>query len=389
VTRRLVLLVYMLHFLVTADSYALVPLVPTFTHRLGLSVVEAGLLVGAPALAMMLLSLPVGLGSERLGARPLAIGAAALLTVSALGQALAANYAVLVGSWLLFGVAYTVIYTAGPAWLAAVSPERRRSVLAGVATAAGLGVVAGPAFGGLVAEHLGVAAPFLLVAGCGALVTIGLLLEPAPGAVETPHTFARGVSLALSDRYSVVALGLMLFIGSVGGVANLLVPLAFHRSGLGSGAIGVAFTCASVLFVLTSIAVTRAGARLPALAAAGTAMVGLGAILALAATSQREDPLLAFLLLRAPTWSVLSTLSYPLCAIGAERAGIGVGLVLALGNALWGVGTFTGPLAGGAIAGAFGDTPVFAALALAGAATGVTVLTARRAYDPAPVKSSA
>jgi MFS family permease len=83
--RRLVFFLYAFHFLVAADGNAVIPLVPTYTARYGLSVFEAGLIVGAPAFAMLVLSLPIGLLSDRIGARAVTIAASALLTIAALG----------------------------------------------------------------------------------------------------------------------------------------------------------------------------------------------------------------------------------------------------------------------------------------------------------------
>ena len=97
--RGVVFFLYAFHLLVAADGNALVPLIPTYTTRFDLSVFDAGLLVGIPALAMLVLSLPVGLLSDRVGARVVTIAASALLTVSALGQALAGSYWVMLASW--------------------------------------------------------------------------------------------------------------------------------------------------------------------------------------------------------------------------------------------------------------------------------------------------
>src|SRR5205807_7672306 len=91
--RRTVTFLYAFHLLVAADGNALVPLNPTYSTRFGLSVFDAGLLVGAPAFAMLVLSLPVGLLIDRVGARTVTIAASARLTVSPLGQAVASSYA--------------------------------------------------------------------------------------------------------------------------------------------------------------------------------------------------------------------------------------------------------------------------------------------------------
>src|SRR3954447_9170273 len=186
--RRTVAFLYAFHLLVAADGIALVPLIPTYTTRFDLSVFEAGLVVAAPAIAMLALSVPVGLLSDRVGPRVVTVAASSILAVSALGQGVAGSYAVLLLSWTLFGITSAIIYTAAPAWLAAAAPpERRVAVLGGVATFAGLGLMLGPAFAGLVSDHLGSGASFL--------------------------------------------------VGGVGGVVNLLVPLRLHREGLSAGAI--------------------------------------------------------------------------------------------------------------------------------------------------------
>jgi MFS family permease len=169
----------------------------------------------------------------------------------------------------------------------------------------------------------------------------------------------------------------MFFVGGLGGVVNLLVPLRLHHDGLGSGAIGVAFTASTVLFVLTSIQIARLGDRVPLLVTSGIATITLGAVLLLPVLAGSAVLLIVFLVLRAPVWSVVSTISNPLCAYGAELAGVGTGFGLAVMNLCWAAGNLGGPLAGGALAGAVGDRPVFALLALAGAAIGVAVLRAR------------
>ncbi|MBA2342589.1 MAG: MFS transporter, partial [Thermoleophilaceae bacterium] len=102
--RGTVLFLYAFHFLVAADGNAIIPLIPEYTEQFDLSVFHAGLLVGIPAAAMLVLSLPVGVLSDRIGARTVTIAASAILTVSALGQALASSYAVLLASWALFGI---------------------------------------------------------------------------------------------------------------------------------------------------------------------------------------------------------------------------------------------------------------------------------------------
>jgi MFS family permease len=375
--RSTIAFLYAFHLLVAADGIALVPLIPTYTTRFDLSVFEAGLVVGAPAIAMLALSVPVGLLSDRVGPRVVTIAASSLLAVSALGQAVADSYAVLLASWTLFGITSAIIYTAAPAWLAAAAPPHRRvAVLGGVATFAGLGLMLGPAFAGLLADHFGSASPFLVFAALAAAVTVGLILQPSSRPTrEAPA--ARSLRALLRERHGASVLALMFFVGGLGGVVNLLVPLRLHHEGLSASAIGIAFTAATALFVLTSVQVARFGNRVPLLVASGLASLALGGVLLLPVFAASAVLLIVFLVLRAPLWSVVSTISNPLCAYGADLAGVGTGFGLAVMNLCWACGNLGGPLAGGALAGAAGDRPVFALLALAGTGIGLGVLRAR------------
>jgi MFS family permease len=80
--------------------------------------------------------------------------------------------------------------------------------------------------------------------------------------------------------------------------------------------------------------------------------------------------------------SVLWTVSYPLAALGAERSGAGVGVVLGLLNGVWAVTVLLSPLVAGFVAGFASAQAVFgltaAACAVVLAATVVMVHPPRR-----------
>ena len=74
------------------------------------------------------------------------------------------------------------------------------------------------------------------------------------------------------------------------------------------------------------------GDRVSLLGACGVASLALAAVLLLPVFAASAVLLIVFLVLRAPLWSVLSTISNPLCAYGAELAGVGTGFGLAAMN---------------------------------------------------------
>jgi hypothetical protein len=164
------------------------------------------------------------------------------------------------------------------------------------------------------------------------------------------------------------------------------MPLRLDRDGLGAGAIGIAFTASMALFVLTSGQVARLGDRVPLLAASGAAAVALGVVVLIPVLAGSALAVIVFLVVRAPLWSVVSTISNPLSAHGAVLAGVGTGFGLALMNLCWAAGNLGGPLAGGALAGVVGDRLVFGLLGLTGVVIGVAVLRThlRPLHDPVP-----
>jgi len=157
--RRLSISVYVLVALAELIHWAIVPLIPDFAARFSLSDVESGALIAATGLATLVVSLPAGLLADRLGARRLTLLAGWTMAAAAFGQALAPTYAVLLGSRVVFGLGFGIVWTAGLAWLsAATAGDRPPPALGTTVTTAGVGIVVAPGFAGLVAHRLGLAA---------------------------------------------------------------------------------------------------------------------------------------------------------------------------------------------------------------------------------------
>jgi MFS family permease len=76
----------------------------------------------------------------------------------------------------------------------------------------------------------------------------------------------------------------------------------------------------------------------------------------------------------AAAYGLLFTPAFALIADGAEHAGLAQGMAFGMMNAAWALGAMVGPAAGGAIAGATGDSVPFV---LAAAACVAALLTVR------------
>ena len=112
------LLIYGLILVSAAAQFALIPVMPVYAHRLGLSGFQQGMVLGATGLAALAVSLPAGTLSDRFGARRLTLAAGLLMAAAMLAQALAGSFPALLAARLAFGAGYAMVWTAGLCWLA-------------------------------------------------------------------------------------------------------------------------------------------------------------------------------------------------------------------------------------------------------------------------------
>jgi MFS family permease len=383
--RRTAFALYGLILLETVVWVALVPLAPTFARQLGLSKLETGAVLASASFATVVVSLPIGLLADRIGARALTIASAVVLTGSCVGQGLAADFWSLLVSRAAFGLAFGAVWTVGAAWLAETAHASRATALGVTVTVSGLGFALGPAFAGLVGDRFGVGVPFLACAGAAAVATAFLLATPAGGnAARERRRLPATLAGARRETLVVGSLALIMLVGFVGGGVNLLVPLHLRSNGVSAGSTGLLFSAAAGVFTLVSALVARVGARAATLRNGGLWALGLALSLLIVVGSGATVAAVAFVLVRAPFWAAMDTILYPLGAAGAERASLGRGAVLGVINLAWGAAATVGPLVAGAVAQAAGERAAYVLLAGASAATALWLMrAAARARAPA------
>ena len=379
--RRLSLSLYLLIAVAELVHWAIVPLLPALAARFGLSELETGALVASTGLATLAVSLPAGMLADRFGARRLTLWAAAALAATTLAQALAPSYALLLLARLLFGLGFGVVWTAGLAWLSSVSPERSDAAMGATVTSAGVGTVVAPGFAGVLADALGLAAPFVAAAAMAAAVAVALVTAPAGRADAAPpeRTTLSAVSAATREPRVGTALAAVLLAGLAGGMISVVGPLELHGAGLSGASIGAAFSAAALVFIAASALTVWLGSRLvgvvPMLAACAAFTIALSPL----TLSGASASVIAAMCLSAPLRAVLYTTAYPLGAAGAPDSGAGAGSVMGLLNAAWALTTVVGPLAGGALAASLGPRETYALLqVLAVLTVGALALRARR-----------
>jgi MFS family permease len=377
-------LIYGLVLTSSSAQFAIVPIMPTYAHRFGLSGFGQGMVLGATGLATLAVSLPAGALSDRFEARRLTLWAGLLMAIAMLGQALAGNFSELLGSRLLFGIGYGVVWTAGLSWIA--DTVQAGSGLGGSVASAGVGGVAGPAASGALVQYLGLATPWIVTAAGFALITVGLgLLRVPVGKAAPAASAAASLRAAATDRRTICAAAAIVTAGVTTGVSALIVPAQLHAAGDSPGRIGLDFAIAGVLFVAASTLTASAGRRALRMSVVCGGMLVLAAALSPAALTAAPLAIVAMLCITTAARSVLWTVSYPLAAEGARQSSAGLGVVVGLLNGVWAATTVLGPLVAGLAVGHLSARAVFGLTeAACGAALAVTVAVAWRGRAARP-----
>jgi predicted MFS family arabinose efflux permease len=355
-----------------AAQFALVPVVPVYARRFGLSGFEQGMVLGATGLATLVVSVPAGAMSDRFGPRRVTLAAGVLMAVATAAQALSGGFGALLAARLAFGAGYGMVWTAGLCWLAGAAAGGPPA-LGGSVAAAGVGGVAGPAASGALVQHIGLAVPLLVTAAGFTLITAGLAAVRVPaGPAGTRAGKMPGLRAVAMHRDLAGAAAAVVTAGLSTGVCALLVPALLHAAGASAGQIGLYFAAAGIMFAVGSAVTAAAGRRAVSLPVTCGGMLVLAAALTPAVVGATPVLLLVMLCVTTAARSVLWTVSY---SLAAGDAGAGLGASIGLLNLIWAATAVLGPLAAGVGAerlgagATFGLTQAACVIALAVTAT--------------------
>jgi len=272
---------------------AMVPSLALYAQSFGVPAAAIGLAVGIYGLARFATAVPAGQLSDWMGRRPtLAIGG----LVSALGNlwcAVAGQYPEFIVARFIAGAGAGLILTTGQVVLADIStPARRARTIAIYQGTFLFAVGIGPFPGGLLAEHLGLTAPFLaygsasllaaLVAWFGVSETRGLARGTAAeygGAVP----FRTQVRL-LTGKIGLLLVGLIALTNALvrtGGLFAIIPILGTAHLGLSVGGIGTAIMLGSLFGLIAAYPASSVADRFgrkPVIVAA-TVMTGASMLL--------------------------------------------------------------------------------------------------------------
>lgn len=233
-------------------SYMRIPVVPLFAHSLGASTLEVGIINAAFLLMSGLLSLPVGILSDRWGRKLLIIAGLAISMATSFLLFASTTPRQLMVIYLLFGTGLAAIGPTLMSYVADLSPSTHLGRSYGwYTTAIYSGMSLGPALGGFVAQWLGFR-PLFLIAGFFVLFLIVITTRFLPG--HAPHLSQRpsspptaGITRDLFKNRALVGCWL-LTLGSCFGQGMFVTfsPLLAQDHGLSIGQIGLIFAAQAV-----------------------------------------------------------------------------------------------------------------------------------------------
>ncbi|HET9014645.1 MAG TPA: MFS transporter [Thermomicrobiaceae bacterium] len=244
-------------FLADVVTGFLPPTFPLFAESLRVSLAGIGLISTAGGLAQLVLALPVGVLSDRVGRKRLFGAGMAGFTAMLLCFAAAGGPLLLVAGRILYGVASVAVFQIGAAHLGDISKPGERAVAFGAfTTAMGTGFTIGPLLGGQIADHFGFRAAYLVAAAIAAVATfaVGWALRDRVGRGRSGAATIRlldGVRHVMRQGdLIIVSFGSLLMSLTFAGAVSTFFPIFGGALGLTEAAIGWMFAIRALVSTL-------------------------------------------------------------------------------------------------------------------------------------------
>ncbi|MHB1134573.1 MAG: MFS transporter [Chloroflexota bacterium] len=356
--------------------YVYVPILPIYTQQLGGSLAMVGLVVSAYGISQLLLRVPLGIASDRLGRRkPFIIMGTLTAAAGALGFLLAddpwllfvsrALTGVAASSWVAFTVLFSSYFPAG----------RAVQAMSLVTFVSGASQVLGTFAGGQIAQHFGIMATFWvgLVLGLTAMV-VSLGIKEETRRAAPALTWGQVLGVMTVPSLLLVSFTCVLLQFSAYATTYGFTPVFAEGLGATSADQGTLVTTMIVFATLGQLAAGPLSGRLRErwLVTGGMLLTGATVLAIPLVTS-----VLVLAILQAlggfgrglgfPVLMGLSVRAVP----QAQRA-----TAMGVFQATYALGMFGGPFVGGLVAGSFGLNAVFfvtAAVCVVAAALGMLI----------------
>jgi MFS family permease len=240
---RDVVLLSLAIFFTDASHSAVIPIFPGYARGVGASLSMLGSYGSVAAIAMLVLSLPLGRLSDRYGRRRMMVPGLILFIVVPLSYMAATSPYHLYPIRVALGIGVGLIFGNGFLLMSEVAEPGFRNVAQGLyMTSMGLGFTVGPLIGGFAAKLVGPSLSFKLSSGFAVLGLL-LLLVVREKKVEPGRT---GVQTGLSELVRdprILASGVSNFVNSVMfNAVTLFFPVYGSDIGLDEAEVGIGLT---------------------------------------------------------------------------------------------------------------------------------------------------
>ena len=254
-------------FLIVSATNIMTPLLPDIRKDFGVSIATAGVIVGAFGFARLLVDLPAGLVSDRIGHRRISVVALVVALGSCVIGLNASSVELLIAARVGLGLAVGILATVILSSLSATATATNRGkVMSLFHVANNIGIAAYPLVGGLVGALLGWRVTFAVTFAL--ILVAGAILVPLLARVHAPTSSSPRASLGdarvLRGRERAIAIGATNF-GVVAnminrhGFRNTILPL-YAATALGLG--GISIATAIALMSITGLLVATPGGML-------------------------------------------------------------------------------------------------------------------------------
>ncbi len=245
-----------LTFVLYIGAYIRLPLVPLFASGIGASTVEVGMINAGFMLAAALLSVPLGLVSDRVGRRRLVLAGMVVSGLTSLFLTVARTPAQVGMVYLFSGVGLACFSPAMMSYVGDVAPPRFLGRAYGWYTSAlYLGMALGPGLGGVLGAE-GFRAAFLVSAAViGAGIAVGFPRMPAPPPVVQPRSpdLVADLREILANRAVLACWIATFFAPDAWGALFAFFPLYARDSGIPVAHTGLIFTSQAASNALSRI----------------------------------------------------------------------------------------------------------------------------------------
>ncbi len=230
----------------------IVPLIPIYGHRLGASAGELGFLMAGLFIGRFMAQIPAGLATDRLGRKPVLLGALLGYTLTCVGYALAFSPNMLIIFRILQGLSAGFFSVAARSLISDLGGSRLRGTAQGIySSSVNFGFVLGPVIGPFLVEIYGIDTPFWVSAGLSALALISLSTIAYPARKSVPPNEKNLVSIKSltfcgNQRIAVLAGTNLCFMAGLSVIMTLFPVAGETEIDGGLTFVGIAFSASAI-----------------------------------------------------------------------------------------------------------------------------------------------